>query len=89
MASNNNEMQLRLEYERALGVRLREANTALQAAVELHQEEILRLRMSVDQFASVQNEYERLKGVLEDISRNKIHGKPTVAAEIALSALNR
>lgn len=88
---NSGEMQERLGYERNLNLKLREAQQALEAAVELHQQEILRLRSTLDKTltfsAHIETEYEKLKAVVVEISRNRIHGKPTVAAELAQSAL--
>ena len=88
---NSADMQERLGYERNLNLKLREAQQALEAAVELHQQEILRLRATLDKtlsFAShIETEYEKLKVVVVEISRNRIHGKPTVAAELAQAAL--
>lgn len=88
---NSAEMQERLGYERNLNLKLREAQQALEAAVELHQQEILRLRSTLDKTmtfsAHIETEYEKLKVVVVEISRNRIHGKPTVAAELAQAAL--
>lgn len=89
--ATGNEMQERLTYERNLNLKLREAQRSLEAAVDLHQQEISRLRTSLDQALTshqlMQLEYEKMKKAVVEISRNRIHGKPTVAAEIAQAVL--
>lgn len=87
-----NEMNERLKYEREFNLRLTDSQRALEAAVDLHQAEIIRLRVTLDKTlnysAHIEGEYEKLKAVMIEISRNRIHGKPTVAAELAQSVLS-
>lgn len=89
--ATSNEMQERLVYERNLNAKLRDAQKALEAAVELHQQEIARLRSSLDQAqainAGLSESHEKMKAALVEISRNRIHGKATVAAGIAEAVL--
>lgn len=89
--ATTNEMNERLVYERNLNLKLREAQRSLEAAVDMHQQEITRLRQVLDKSLAInehlQAEYDKVKAALVEISRNRIHGKPTVAAEIAQSVL--
>ena len=87
-----NEMQERLAYESSINLKLHDTRRALEDSINMHQTEILRLRASLDKTqtfaAHIEAEYEKLKSVTVEISRGRIHGKPTVAAALALKALD-
>ena len=85
------EMSERLIYERNVNLKLREAQRSLEQAAEMHCQEIARLRASLDKAlptnSELQANYDKFKAGLVEISHNRIHGKPTVAAAVALSVL--
>ena len=87
----SNEMQERLTYERNLNLKLQEGRRSLEAAVDLHQQEIDRLRRALDQEQIVrvglEESHKKMQQALVEISRNRIHGKATVAAAVATDAL--